>query len=49
MPVSTAIAGLMRVMARSSASDMARIACASATPASSFPRQIGRLTPTIAI
>jgi len=40
---------IMRVIARRSASAIARIACASATPARSFPRQIGRLSPTIAI
>ena len=40
---------IMRVIARRSASAIARIASASATPARSLPRQIGRLTPTMAI
>ena len=40
---------IIRVIARRSASDIARIACASATPACSLSRQMGRLMPTIAI
>ena len=40
---------IIRVMARRSASDIARMACASATPACSLSRQMGRLMPNIAI
>jgi hypothetical protein len=39
----------IRVIARRSASDVARMASASATPALSLPRQMGKLMPTIAI